>query len=259
MMKRFLKVLAAGTAALLMTASLAACNNNAGSKLGVISEGKLLMGTNAYFPPFEFKENGEVVGVDVDIVKKIAEKLNLTFEVNGDIEFESLPESLKAKEIDLIAAGFTARADREEAMDFSDSYYTALQTIIVRSDSAIASKDDIKDKNLKIGGQTGTTGLSEAEALTSPGNVKGYNNGAMAVEDLINGNLDAVIIDNNPAKEYKAQHSDKIKLLEKQFDEELYVIGVPKGNKALLDAVNKALKEMKEDGSLQKILDQYIK
>lgn len=258
-MKRLWKMLAMGTAAVLMVGSLAACSGGSDSELGLISEGKLVMGTNAYFPPFEYKENGEVVGVDVDIVKKIAEKLDLEFEVNGDIEFDSLPESLKARQIDLIAAGFTARADREEAMDFSDSYYTALQTIIVRSDSEYNSIEDLKDKNLRIGGQTGTTGMSEAEDLTSTENAKGYTNGALAVEDLLNGNLDAVIIDNNPAKEYKAQHEDEIKLLENQFEEEHYVIGVPKGNKALLDAVNNALQEMKDDGSLQEILDQYIK
>lgn len=118
---------------------------------------------------------------------------------------------------------------------------------------------DIKDKGLKIGGQSGTTGLTEAEGLTDKDKAIGYTNGALAVQDLINGNLDVVIIDNNPAKEYKEQHSSEIKLLENQFEEEHYVIGVPKGNKKLLEAVNKALKEIKEDGTLQKILDNYIK
>ena len=258
-MKRFLKILSLGTAALMLAGSLAACSGKPGAGLNLISDGKLVMGTNAYFPPFEYKEGNEVVGVDVDIVKAIAKKLDLTFEVKGDIEFESLPESLKTRDIDLIAAGFTALADREEAMDFSDSYYTALQTVIVRADSAYTTLADIKDKGLKIGGQSGTTGLSEAEKLTDKDKAIGYTNGALAVQDLINGNLDVVIIDNNPAKEYKEQHSSDIKLLENQFEEEHYVIGIPKGNKKLLEAVNNALKDIKEDGTLQKILDNYIK
>lgn len=104
-MKRFMKILSLGAAVLMLAGSLAACSGKPGAGLDLISEGKLVMGTNAFFPPFEYKEGGEVVGVDVDIVKAIAEKLDLTFEVKGDIEFDSLPESLKAKDIDLIAAG----------------------------------------------------------------------------------------------------------------------------------------------------------
>lgn len=102
-MKRFMKILSLGAAVLMLAGSLAACSGKPGAGLDLISEGKLVMGTNAFFPPFEYKEGGEVVGVDVDIVKAIAEKLDLTFEVKGDIEFDSLPESLKAKDIDLIA------------------------------------------------------------------------------------------------------------------------------------------------------------
>lgn len=104
-MKRFLKILSLGTASLMLAGSLAACSGKPGAGLNLISDGKLVMGTNAYFPPFEYKEGNEVVGVDVDIVKAIAKKLDLTFEVKGDIEFESLPESLKTRDIDLIAAG----------------------------------------------------------------------------------------------------------------------------------------------------------
>ena len=108
-MKRFMKILSLGAAVLMLAGSLAACSGKPGAGLDLISEGKLVMGTNAFFPPFEYKEGGEVVGVDVDIVKAIAEKLDLTFEVKGDIEFDSLPESLKSKDIDLIAAVFTGK------------------------------------------------------------------------------------------------------------------------------------------------------
>ena len=174
-----------------------------------------------------------------------------------DMAFESLPEALSGKTIDVIAAGYTIKPDREETMDFTDTYYEAKQTILVKSDSTFASKDDLTDK--KIGVQTGTTGSSCAEELTAKENVKGYNNGSLAVEALLGGEVDAVIIVNNPAKEYKNQHGDKVKLIENQFEEEEYAIAVRKGDKALLEAINGALKEMKADGKFQEIVDQYIK
>ncbi len=275
-MKKLLKAASLCAAALLMVGCFASCtaeeepgsnagNSNTGSEpaaanYDLVSDGKLIMGTNAQFPPFEFYENQTIVGVDAEIMGEIAKRLGLELEIK-DMEFDSLPASIKAKEIDVIGAGYTADPDREENMDFTDSYYTANQTIIVRADSTAASADDLKGKI--IGGQSGTTGLITcAVELTDEANIKAYTNGALAVEDLLNGKLDAVIIDNNPANEYKNIHNirgEKIKLLENQFDEEHYVFGVQKGNKALADAINSTLAEMKEDGSFQTIIDKYIK
>ncbi len=269
-MNKFLKFIALGTAASLMALSLAACtsgdqnsstgstgpNDSGSASLDLVSEGTLIMGTNAEFPPFEYQENGEVVGVDAALMGAIAEKLGLQLEIK-DMAFESLSEALSGGTIDIIAAGFTIDPKREETMDFTNTYFTAKQTILVRSDSGFASKADLEDK--KIGGQTGTTGLSCAEELTAKENIKGYNNGSLAVDDLLNGNLDAVIIDNNPANEYKNQHGDELTLITDQFEEEEYAMAVKKGNKSLLDAVNKALDEIKADGTFDEIVAQYIK
>ncbi len=267
--KNLWKAVALSTAALLMVGSLAACSTDEGASSGadsktddvqsnynLVSDGKLIMGTNAEFPPFEYYEGENIVGVDAEIMGEIAKRLGLELEIKN-MEFDSLPASIKAKEIDVIGAGYTADPEREENMDFTDEYYTANQTIIVRADSTVASKDDLKGKI--IGGQSGTTGLITCAAdLTEEANIKPYNNGAMAVTDLLNGNLDAVIIDNNPAKEYKNIHGDKVKLLENQFEEEHYVFGVQKGNTALREAINTTLAEMQEDGTFQQIIDKYI-
>ncbi len=274
-MKTFGKWLAIFLSLVMLTVGLAGCNSGSNDKdpssgapagtpsdedaanFDLVEGGKLIMGTNAAFPPFEMIEGGEVVGVDAEMMAAIAQKLGLKFEVS-DMEFDSLSSALTSRKIDVIAAGFTVKPDREEVMDFSNSYYTARQTIIVKADSDIASKDDLADK--KIGVQTGTTGNTEAEGLVNDvSQVRSVASGALAVEALLNGDVDAVIIDNNPAKEYADQNNGELKLIENQFEDEAYAVAVLKGNSKLLDAINKAMKEMKEDGSFQKIVDKYIK
>lgn len=254
--KKLLKIVAVISVLSLMVLGLAACGSDAKSEYSLISKGKLVMGTNAAFPPFEYEEGSEVVGVDASIMAVVAEELGVELEIKN-MEFDSLPEALTGKQIDVIAAGYTVKPDREDKMDFTDSYYTAKQTIIVKADSTFTSKDNLTDK--KIGVQSGTTGSFCAEELTDASNVVGYTNGSLAVEALLSGSVDAVIIDNNPANEYKTQHGDKVKLIEDQFDEEQYAIGVSKGNKALVDAINDVLAKMKDDGRLQEIFDQFIK
>lgn len=180
----------------------------------LITDGKLIMGTNAEFPPFEYFEGEEVVGVDASLMKEVAKRLGLTLEIKN-MEFDSLGAALDGNQIDLIAAGLTVDATRLETMDFTEGYYDASQTIIVKADSAIKTKDDLKGK--KIGVQQGTTGEKEAKAL-SPDGVSSLANGALAVEALLSDKVDAVIIDNNPAIAYKTQHGDAITLIEGQFD-----------------------------------------
>ncbi len=271
-MNKFLKFIALGTAASLMALSFAACSggettslNPGGSSdgaydgptLDLVTDGTLTMGTNAYFPPFEYYEGGEIVGVDAALMQAIAEKLGLELEI-VDMEFDSLSEALTGGSIDVIAAGFTRDPKREEQMDFTNDYFTAKQTILVRSDSGYTSKEDLEDK--KIGGQTSTTGLSTcAMELTAEENIIGYGNGSLAVEALLGGEVDAVIIDNNPAQEYYTQHSDELTLIEDQFAEEQYAMGVKKGNTDLLNAINDALDELKADGTFDEIVAEYIK
>ncbi|MGN0171264.1 MAG: basic amino acid ABC transporter substrate-binding protein [Acutalibacteraceae bacterium] len=228
----------------------------AAATLGLKTEGVLVMGTNAEFPPFEYEEGGAVVGLDADMMQAVADKLGLTLEIKN-MGFDSLPSALSATEIDCIAAGLTVNPDREETMDFTDGYYTASQTIIVKKDSTVKVADDLKD--LKIGVQSGTTGQFTAEEYTDAANVIGYQNGALAVEALLNDQCEAVIIDNNPAKEYGTQYSDQVTLIEGQFESETYAVSVAKGNTALRDAINGALAEMKADGTFDAIVEKYIK
>lgn len=255
-MKKWMRALALGaSAAILMT--VAGCSGGDSSKYNLVKDGTLTVGTNAEFPPFEFRSGDAVDGVDAAVMKAVADKLGLKLDIQ-DVAFESLDGMLTSEKIDMIAAGYTIMSDRLEKMDFTDTYYKAEQTIIVRSDSNYKTKADLNGK--KIGGQSGTTGLiSAAVEITKEDNIKKYSNGAVAVEDLLNGKLDAVIIDNNPAKAYKDQHGDKLTLLTGQFDQEEYAYAVRKGNSQLQEAVNDALKEMKDNGKLQEIIDQYIK
>ena len=267
-MKKIMKMAAAGLAAAVMALSLAACGGDTGSgsstpasntssaaaaKLNLVKEGTLVMGTNAEFPPFEYKEGTGFAGIDVDIMKAVADKLGLKLEIE-DMAFESLTQSFGR--IDVIAAGFTIDPTREETCDFSDKYFNATQTVILKADSTIATLDDLKGK--KIGVQTGTTGKDKAEEVTDAAKVTQYNNGSLAVEALVNGQIDAVIIDQNPAMAYKDQHGDSVKLLEGLFEEEEYALAVKKGNKELLDAINQALKDIKADGTFDKIVEKYI-
>ena len=262
-MKRFVKLVAVALAALLVAASLSACGGNpdAGSlapesnrstetvELDLVKEGTLVMGTNAEFPPFEYKEGTGFAGIDVDLMRAIAEKMGLELEVE-DMAFESLTQSFGR--IDVIAAGFTIDPTREATCDFSDTYFNATQTVILKADSTIATLEDLKGK--KIGVQTGTTGKDKAAEVTDAANITQYNNGSLAVEALVSGQIDAVIIDQNPAMAYKDQHGDSLKLL----DEEEYALAVKKGNKELLEAINQALKELKENGTFDQIVEKYI-
>ena len=149
-MKKFLRGIALTAAAVTMLASAAACSSNPASEYDLVTEGTLIMGTNAEFPPFEYKEGDAVGGVDAALMEKVAEKLDLKLEIK-DMAFESLPEALSGKNIDVIAAGFTIDPDREEKMDFTDSYYTAKQTVLLRADSPYTSIEEMKGRGLKIG------------------------------------------------------------------------------------------------------------
>lgn len=252
-MKKTIKIMAAVLAmALMVSAAGCSAKNNNGTK----DPAKLVMGTNAQFPPFEYLEGGAVVGVDADLMAAIAKEMGLKLDIT-DMEFDSLPTALANGQIDVIAAGFTVKPDREETMDFSAPYYTAAQTIIVASDSTIATVDDLKDK--MIGVQSGTTGQFDAEDLTSDTNIKGFASGMLAVEALKNGQVDAVIIDNNPAKAYAEQNPDSIKLIEGQFADEEYALAVKKGNSVLLKKINDALTKLKADGTFDTIISKYVK
>ena len=228
--------------------------SSAAAELTTVEAGKLTMATNATFPPYEMTtDSGELEGIDVDTAKAIAEKLGLELQID-DMDFDAALLSVQQGKADIVMAGVTVTDERKAVMDFSDSYATGIQSIIVPNDSDIASPDDLAGK--KIGTQRGTTGYIYCSDDFGDDAVVAYDSGLTAVQALNNGQVDAVVIDNAPATEYVAANPG-LKVLDTSYAEEDYAIGMAKGS-ALEDAVNKALEELKADGTLQAIVDKYI-
>ena len=228
--------------------------SSAAADLTTVEAGKLTMATNAAFPPYEMTTDaGEFEGIDVDTAKAIAEKLGLELQID-DMDFDAALLSVQQGKADIVMAGVTVTDERKAVMDFSDSYATGIQSIIVPNDSDIASPDDLAGKT--IGTQRGTTGYIYCSDDFGDENVVAYGDGLTAVQALNNGQVDAVVIDNAPAKEFVAANPG-LKVLDTSYAEEDYAIGMAKGS-ALEDAVNKALEELKADGTLQAIVDKYI-
>ena len=217
--------------------------------------GTLRMGTNATFPPYEFVgDDGNVQGIDADIAAAVADKLGMKLEIT-DMEFDSLIPALQSDTIDMALAGMNVSPERQESVDFSDSYAKGVQVIIVKDGSDIASPDDLEGKS--IGVQTGTTGDIYCTDDYGQEHVKQFNNGPLAVAALVNGQIDCVVIDQEPAKNYVAANSG-LKILDTAYADEDYAIAIKKGNTELLDKVNGALKELQDDGTVQSIVDKYI-
>ena len=235
--------------------SAAASTSAAAGELTTVEAGKLTMATNATFPPYEMTtDSGDIEGIDVDTAKAIAEKLGLELQID-DMDFDAALLSVQQGKADIAMAGITVTDERKAVMAFSDSYATGIQSIIVPEGSDIASPDDLAGK--KIGTQRGTTGYIYCTDDFGEDSVVAYDNGLTAVQALNNGQVDAVVIDNAPAKEYVAANPG-LKVLETSYAEEDDAIGMSKDNTALVEAVNAALEELKADGTLQSIVDKYI-
>ncbi len=215
--------------------------------------GKLVMVTNAEFPPYEYYDKNEVVGIDADIAKAIADKLGVELDIQ-DMAFDSLIPAVQSGKADFTAAGMTVNEDRKKNVDFTDTYAEAAQVIIVKEGSEIKTPDDLTGK--KIGVQTGTTGDIYADDIENA-EVNRYNKGMEAVMALSQEKIDAVIIDREPAKVFVKENAGLV-ILDEAFTEEEYAIAVKKDNKELLDKINGAIKELKESGELKKIVDKYI-
>ena len=230
------------------------------AELKLVEDGKLIMSTNAQFPPYEMVAgDGSFEGIDVEVAQAIAEKLNLELVID-DMDFDAALLAVQNGKSDIVMAGVTVDEDRLAVMDFTTSYANGVQVVIVPEDSEIASIDDLKGK--QIGCQRGTTGYIFCSDTPENGgygeeNVTAYDDGATAVQALLNGQVDAVVIDNAPAQEY-VNANPGLKILDTEFANEDYAIGVAKGNTALLDAINGALEELIADGTVQSIIDKYI-
>ena len=237
-------------------ASSAAASSSASGSLATVVASKLTMATNATFPPYEMTTDaGTIEGIDVDTAQAIAEKLGLELQID-DMDFDAALLSVQQGKADIAMAGITVTDERMAVMSFSDSYATGIQSIIVPEGSDIASVDDLAGK--KIGTQRGTTGYLYCSDDFGEDAVVAYDNGLTAVQALNNGQVDAVVIDNEPAKAY-VESNPGLKILDTSYAEEDYAIGMNKSNTALLEAVNAALEELKADGTLQAIVDKYIK
>ena len=235
--------------------SEAASTSAAAAELTTVEAGKLTMATNAAFPPYEMTTDaGAFEGIDIDTAQAIADKLGLELQID-DMDFDAALLSVQQGKADIAMAGVTVTDERKNVMDFSDSYATGIQSIIVPEGSDIASPDDLAGK--MIGTQRGTTGYIYCSDDFGDDAVVAYDDGLTAVQALNNGQVDAVVIDNAPAKEFVAANPGLV-LLDTSYAEEDYAIGMARGNTALEDAVNAALEELKADGTLQSIVDKYI-
>ena len=244
--------------ALLLTVIMVACLF-AGCGSNSSKGGKLVMGTNAEFPPYEYYDGDKIVGIDAEIAAAIADKLGMELEIQ-DMAFDAIIPAVSSGKIDMGMAGMTVTDERKESVDFSDSYATGVQAVIVGEDSPITSVDDLEVGGLTIGVQTGTTGdlymtwdFEDAGLAT----VQRYNKGADAVQALVSGKVDCVVIDNEPAKAFVAANPG-LSILPTAYTEEDYAIAFAKGNTELQTKVNQALKELIADGTTAKIIDKYI-
>ena len=226
------------------------------AEMTTVEAGVLHMATNAAFPPYEMiSDNDGFEGIDVEIATEIARKLGLELVVD-DMEFGSVITSVQSGKSDIAMAGLTVTEERKQNVDFTTSYATGIQVIIVPEDSDILTVDDLANDKM-IGVQDGTTGYIYCSDDYGEDHITSYTNGAMAIEALKGGKVDAVVIDNEPARAFVAAN-DGLKILDTEYIVENYAIGVSKDNPGLCKAVNDALTELIADGTVQMIVDKYI-
>ena len=219
-----------------------------------VTAGKLTMSTNAAFPPYESTDDsGNFVGIDIEIAQAIADKLGLELQID-DMDFDAALLAAQNSKSDIVMAGVTVNEERLAVMNFSESYSTGVQSVIVKEGSDV-TLDNLGD--YMIGTQRGTTGNIYCCDDYGDDHVIAYDNGITAVQALINGQVDAVVIDNAPAQSLVAANAG-LTILDTEYAVEDYAIGMAKSNTALLDAVNGALAELKADGTVQSIVDKYI-
>ena len=269
-MKKFLSLV---LAVMMLACCLAACGDDAATTTAATTAAVdnaepavLKMGTNAYFQPYEYYEGDKIIGIDAEIAEAIAAKLGMTLEI-VDMEFGSIINAVMAGEVDFGMAGMTVTEERLKSIDFTSSYANGVQSIIVKEDSAITSYDVLAagtvDENgapkaYKVGVQLATTGDIYASDEFGAENVTQYSNGNEAVIALVGGDVDCVIIDNEPAKALVAENAG-LKILDTAYADEDYAICVAKENDELLEKLNVAIDELTADGTIDAIVAKYIK
>ncbi len=280
-MKKYLKGILATTMILSMTAALAGCGSSTdttteegteegteentdattdGTEADAAGDKTLIMATSADFPPYEYYEGQTVVGIDAEIAQALADKLGYTLQIE-DMNFDSIIPSITSGKADIAMAGLTATEERKESIDFSDSYATGVQVVIVKEGSEIQSVDDLlaDGANYTVGVQTATTGDLYATTdieQAGKGTLERYTKGTDAVAALQTGKIDCVIIDSEPAKSFVAANEGLV-ILDTEYAVEDYAIGLAKDS-PLTAEINTALQELIADGTVQGIVDKYI-
>ncbi len=256
------KVLALALAAMMLTGILAGCGSKSDSidsqsqSESESSKKTLVMATSADFPPYEYYDeaDGPIIGIDAEIFRLICEELGMTAKIE-DMEFGSVLTAVSTGKADVAMAGLTVDPDRLHEVDFTDSYAKGKQVIIVKEGSDIQSADDLADK--RIGVQANTTGDIYCSDDFPDADIQQYTKGADAVMALVQGKVDAVVIDNAPAAEF-VKANEGLVILETAYADEEYAIAVNKGKPELTEQINTALAKLKAEGKLQEIIDKYI-
>ncbi|MCC8160743.1 MAG: transporter substrate-binding domain-containing protein [Oscillospiraceae bacterium] len=253
MKKKLVKLVSLSAAAIMAVAALAGCGS---------SDDTLVMGTNAAFPPFEYTTSEGLVdefdGIDVAIALKIAESMDKTLVIE-DMEFDGLIASVKTGKIDMAVAGMTATEERAQSVDFSDTYFVASQVILVAQDNEdiLSAADLLNDKTVGVVlGYTGDSIVTSTLGVAED-KITRANRAIDIVQDVKNGKLDAVVVDSATGKALAEKNDLKVVEDPTVFDTEEYAIAVQKGNTELLDAINAVLAEMKENGEIDALAEQY--
>ena len=250
------KLFAVLLSAMLLLA-MAACGEQPQTPDDTQEPAVLHMATEGTFPPYEYYDNGQLVGIDIEVAGAIAEKLGMTLETT-DIAFDSIIPGVQAGKYDIGMAGVTVSEERLQQVNFSDSYATGVQVVIVKEGGKVQSLDDMADAI--IGTQSGTTGFIYASEDFGDDHVKSFTKTTDAVEALKNGQVDCVLLDNAPAEALVEANPDAgLSILETAYTVEDYAIAINKENTDLQAKINAALAELVADGTLQSIIDKYIK
>ena len=263
MRRKFMKKLLCLVLSTILALSAIACGTKNSSENAASSNNqstttaskKLVMCTNAEFPPYEYHDGSNIIGIDIDIIKKIGEMKGFEVEIM-DIAFDACIPAVMNSKADFAMSGMTVTEDRKENVDFTHTYQTAIQNVIVPSDSTIKNIEDLKGK--KIGVIEGYTGDLYATEDFGEEYISRYHKNTDGFQSLKSGRIDAFIIDDQVAKALVAEDGGDYKILDSAYALEEYAIAVKKGNKEILDMLNSAIDEMKSNGELQKIIDKYI-
>ena len=257
MKKNFLKIVSL-TMVAAMGFLMAGCGTTTESDndLGTVTPGVLTMATNAYFPPYEYYEGSEIVGIDAEIAAAVADKLGLELVIE-DVEFDSIIAGVQSGKYDIGCAGMTVTDERLQSVNFTSTYSTGIQSIIVAEGSDITDLDSLIASGCMVGVQSGTTGDLYMTDEIGEDRIDRYNKGNDAVLALQNGVVGAVVIDNQPAQSFVAANEGLV-ILDTPYTVEDYAMAVNKDNEALLEAINNALAELEADGTLDSIIETYI-